>query len=135
MLDKIIEVIASVPPSAIITALLAIGVSAVMQKFKKWFALQSDRVINVILIALSFLTVGINALMESAAQNPALLGRNTMFFLGVVITMYTHIVKPANGFMADVKEYRARKDRVAASAVQPDVVVPTEAALANEFPA
>lgn len=125
-MESIVDFFSQVPPSTYEAIGTALGISVLLQGFKKWLQLQSPKVITFLLTALSFLATAIDYLSQSVASNPSLMGQRTMVIVGLTNILYHYIVKPTTNLVSDAKEYRLRKDRLAEGAIEnQDLLVPT----------
>ena len=117
LIDAALKILTHVPYDLVLQALAAAGVlSMVLQKFKKWFEVQSNAVINWINAAMAFVAVAIQYLMNAATQNPSILPGKALALMSLTVLVY-HApfigIKSLSQLIADVKETRERKDRVA----------------------
>lgn len=100
----------SIPWATVRDAVIAAGgVSVAVQVFKKWLALQSEKVITFLVGVVSFIAVGINYLMGAAAQNPMILGQRTAALVGLATLIYQAPgigIKTLSGILRDAKTLR-----------------------------
>ena len=106
MLDQTTDIIGSIPEAAYLAVFAGLGVSIVLQVFKKWLALQSDKLVTFLLMLMSFIPVALDYVMNQVAQNPAVLGSKTFLVMGLATTAYRYIVKPATTILEDAKKFR-----------------------------
>ena len=138
-MELVTQILNNVPVETVITALGAAGVlSIVLQKFKKWFELQSNSVVNWLNAIISFVAVAIQGLMSATAANPTLLPGKALGLMGLTILVYNtpYIgVKALSQLIADVKETRERKARTAEKNAAEEVpVVPIESVVPQVEP-
>ena len=100
------SILDSVPDKTLIYVLIGLLISVGLQFFKRWLSIQSDKVITFMLGAFSFIVVAIDYLISQAAQNPSILGGNTLMFMGATTTLYHYVVKPMTNIVRDAKAYR-----------------------------
>lgn len=131
LLTQILNVLNHIPLDTVLQALAAAGVlSVVLQKFKKWFELQSNSVINWLNAIISFVAVAIQSLTSAAQTNPSILPGKALGLMGLTILIYNTPyvgVKAISQLITDVKETRERKARTAeknAGEVDIESVVP-----------
>lgn len=79
----------------------------VMQLLKKWFGLDSTKVISGFTTALAFLSALLPQIISWTSLNPALLGPETAAVYGVATFLYIHVLKPFNNFSANYKAFKA----------------------------
>lgn len=118
-MDTVSQYLSSIPEGAYYALVAGLVVSLLLQFFKKWLQLQSDKVITFLLMCFSFASVAIDQLTNAVAQNPQALGGKTFLIMGIATTLYRYLVKPASTLVSDAKEYRLRKERLAADQQQP----------------
>lgn len=144
-MEQITTLLNAIPDGTFYVVAVGLVVSILLQVFKHWLQLQSDKVITFLLMCLSFISVAIDFLTQTVAQNPTAMGAKTFLIMGVSTTLYRYIVKPVTGIVQDAKVYRDGKVKAAESTTvtagssdAPEVVatpVTTAEAIANEFAA
>lgn len=100
----------NVPNGVYYAMLLATTISLILQRAKKWLEIQSDRVINFLGLALSFVGVAIDSLLSEASSNPSILGQRTLLVVGVIQLMYQFVIKPGHNLIRDAKATRQARD-------------------------
>ena len=128
VLDLLIRTWQNVPLETVFQALAAAGVlSLLVQKFKKWFEVQSNGIINLINLLLSGAVVMIQGLMTASAQNPTLIPGKALGLMSLTILVYHSVLKPISNISNEVKERKAQKARAAeksaAAVVVPEVPI------------
>lgn len=108
-INQIINQVTSVPPEFWQFLFVVLGVSALLQKFKKWFSLQSEKVITATLGLLSFVPVAIGYISAEVATNPAYLGPYTLTIMGGATVAYRFVIKPLTNILLDAKAERQRR--------------------------
>lgn len=106
VLSSINTMLDSVPDKSLMYLLIGVAISVALQFFKRWLSIQSDKVITFMLGAFSFIVVAIDYLISQAAQNPSILGGNTLMFMGATTTLYHYVVKPMTNIVRDAKAFR-----------------------------
>lgn len=81
-------------------------VSIVLQKFKKWLGVQSEKVVVFTLFLFSFIGSAISYFASAAVQNPMILGPETAMILSVALGFYHLIGKPFTNLLQDAKALR-----------------------------
>lgn len=119
-MDYANELLNSIPNSAYYVALASLIISVLLQKFKGWFNLKSDKVVTFLFMALSFLTVAIDYLVSAASANPTILGERTFVIMGVATVIYRYLVKPMSLLVNDAK--LARQNTVPSESFVPSPV-------------
>lgn len=110
-MENIVNTLSKVPWELIGSLLVTTGiVSVLLQKFKNWFKLQSDKVIVVMLGLLSFIPAALDYVNSVAAENPLVLGRNTLVIMGLSQPLYRFVIKPLTDVLIDAKAERARRE-------------------------
>lgn len=106
----------SLPWHTIGTLVGATGVASVLtQFFKKKLELVDKKVINTVLLAFSFAPVAIQYLMNTASQNPSILGGKALVVAGFASTViYPFVISPIDKLLEDAQAERARKEAAAA---------------------
>jgi len=121
-MDMLTEILNNVPAGTYWAVLAGFGVSLILQLLKKWLALQSEKVINFLLGALSFVTVAIQYLTTAVSQNPSVLGSRTTAVVTAALAAY-HFkylgIKDLTQLLRDAKAYRERKERVTTAGLVP----------------
>lgn len=133
-MENISDVVNNIPTStytALGLTLAAAGVSILLQLLKKWLSLQSDKVITILFIGLSFATAALDYLLSNASDNPKVLALRTFFLAGLATPIYRFLVKPATQLLVDAKIERERKAKSVAPVVNKEVPEAT----GNEFSA
>lgn len=87
-------------------AFTALGLSALMQKFKNRIS-KNPKVLVAITSTLAFATTAIPALLGWLSANPEVLGKYTAFTFMLMTLLYRYVVQPASSFISDVKDYKA----------------------------
>lgn len=110
MFESIMGFIVGLPgtvPTEVWTLLGASGiVSLLLQRFKKWFSLQSDKVITFFLVVLSALPAAYEALVAASVANPELFGAYTAMIMGAAQVVYRFLIKPFSNLVNDAKKLR-----------------------------
>lgn len=107
-MNSLLQIYHSIPWHSIWLLLGASGIaSTVTQLVKKKLSLVSKRVINGVLLALSFAPVAIQYLTTAAAQNPSILGGKALLVAGFASTVfYPFVIKPIDSLLTDAKAQR-----------------------------
>ena len=123
VIDLLVRTWENVPLETVFQALAAAGIlSMIVQKFKKWFEVQSNGVINLINLLLSGAVVMIQGLMSASAANPALIPGKALGLMSLTILVYHSVLKPIANLSADVKARKEQKARAAEkSAAQAEI--------------
>lgn len=103
-------------------------VSLALQVIKHKAEVQSKKVINFMLGAISFVTVAIHYLVQVAPQNPRVLALQTFLLMGVSSPLYVYLIKPIYSILLDAKAFRTNTD-TSLSVPASTPIVPT----ASEF--
>lgn len=123
IIDLLVRTWQNVPLETVIQALAAAGViGMVLQKYKKWFEVQSNGVVNFVNLVLSAAVVMIQGLMQATAQNPTLIPGKALGLMSLTILMYHSVLKPISNLTSDVKTRRETKARIAAKNAQVEEV-------------
>jgi hypothetical protein len=107
-----------------------LGVSIVAEVLKKVFKLDSAKVIQFLVVALSFVATGLAYIISAVHGNPKVLGSHTVEILGAANAFHTFIVSDASTFLDKVKaglnDENAKTQPVATvAAEQAPVAAPT----------
>lgn len=114
IIDLAVRTWQNVPLEAVFQALAAAGIlSLIVQKFKKWFEVQSNGIVNLINLLLSAAVVMIQGLITAQASNPTLIPGKALGLMSLTILVYHSVLKPIANLSTDVKERRAQKARIA----------------------
>ena len=132
LIGSIMELIGSLPWETIV-AIPAVGylISAVMQKFKKWFSLQSPWFINIVMVTLS----GLGALLDFLLTGGVALLNIPEYSLAIttVANLVYHAphvgVKSLTNLLGEVKDYRAKHQQN----TDPETVQPVAPATVEDF--
>lgn len=108
-MEALISFLVGIPQEVWIVLAEAVGVSALLQAFKHWLSLQSEKFIVFLLGALSFLTSVFDYISQQTAQDPTILGPNTLMIMGLATAVYRYGVKPTSNLLSDVRAFRAQK--------------------------
>lgn len=111
VIADIVNYVQSVPGEVWAAIGTMIGISAILQKIKTWFSLQSDKVITFVLSVLSFVPVVIDYINSQIAANPAVIAPRTLAIMGGATAAYRYIIKPATRLLQDAKIERERRLR------------------------
>lgn len=112
IIDLLVRTWANVPLETVFQALAAAGIlSLIVQKFKKWFEVQSNGIVNLINLLLSGAVVMIQGLMSASASNPSLIPGKALGLMSLTILVYHSVLKPIANLSADVKARREQKVR------------------------
>ena len=84
-----------------------VGVSIVAEIIKKVFKLNSGKVIQFLVVALSTVTAGLSYLITILHGNPAIAAGHAAEILGVANAAHTFIVSDLSAFVTKVKAYNA----------------------------
>lgn len=114
-MDTITDLV-NVSDGAMYAVATGLVISMALQSAKRWFNLQSDKVITFLLAAFAFIAAAVEYLLTIASQDPSILGQNTAMLVGIATVAYRYAVKPVSQFLHDVKEYRLRENRLQAEA-------------------
>lgn len=106
-MDSIVNVITDIPDGAYLAAAGGLGVSLLLEGFKKWLALQSDKIITFLLAAFSFMASAAEYLMTAVAENPTVLGEHTLVLAGSATILYRYVVKPGKLLLQDARAFRS----------------------------
>jgi len=121
-MEMVTEILNNVPNGTYLAVGAGFAVSLILQLLKKWLALQSEKVINFLLGALSFITVAIQYLTTAVSQNPSVLGTRTTAVVTAALAAY-HFkylgIKDLSNLLKDAKAYRERKERVTQAGLIP----------------
>lgn len=104
-----VELLNEIPNGAYIAVVGGLVASLFLQGLKKWLDLQSDKVITLVLISMSFIISAIDYLMQAVAVSPMALGQDTATIVGIATAFYRFIIKPANNLVVDAKTLRQSK--------------------------
>lgn len=110
LLDQVIQWLTNALP--FIAA--AGGVTVLLQLVKKWLSVQSDKVVNVLLVVFSAIPVAVNYLLQTVTVNPGTLGARTAAIVGLSTVLYQQLVKPTTNLLRDAKIERERRERLLA---------------------
>jgi hypothetical protein len=129
IVDSLAKVFGSVSPEQLLAVLGSAGVLAmILQKFKKWFEIQSSGVINLINFLMSAAVVMIQGLVSASAQNPRLIPQEAAGLMTLTLAAYhaPYIgIKALSQLITDVKTRREQKARLAEkNAEVAEVIVP-----------
>ena len=91
-------------------AFTALGLSALLQKFKNKLKIKSPKVLLGLTSVMSFATAAIPAMLGYLSANPQVLGKYTAFTFTFMTLLYRYVVQPTSAFMADVREYKQAKE-------------------------
>lgn len=132
-MDSVLELLNNIPTGTYEAIGAALGISVLLQGIKKWLSIQSDKVVAFLLSGLSFITVAIDYLMQAVHTNPSILGQQSVTIVGLSTILYRFMIKPASTLVADAKEYRLSKARLANEAVEnQDLLVDLVAPVASQ---
>ena len=113
ILDLITRIYQNVPLETVIQALGAAGgIGVVLQKYKKWFEVQSNGVVNFVNFVLSAVAVMIQGLLTASAQNPTMIPGKALGLMSITILLYHSVLKPISNLSSDVKSRKAQKARI-----------------------
>lgn len=111
------------------TALWALGGAGVVglaaQLFKKAFKLESDKVIQFLVVSLGFAVSGLQYVIGSHNIPPTVLGLHTAALVGLAQPLYIYVIKPADNFIMQVKSYNAGKVTPATASVTTTITTPS----------
>lgn len=97
---------------------LALGggsaVAVASQLTKRVFKLESEKVIQFLVMALAFMASGLQYVLSAHNIPPTVLGLHTAALLGVAQPLYLFFVKPADKFVQDVQSYNAAQSATGA---------------------
>lgn len=95
----------------VLTALWALGgasiVAAAAQLLKKFFKLDSAKVIQFLVVSLGFAVAGLQYLLGAHNIPPTVLGLHTVALVGIAQPLYIYVVKPLDSFFTKVQTYNA----------------------------
>lgn len=116
-----IKYVTSMPPEVWQAIGAMVGVTVLLQKLKKWLAIQSRTLITFVLAVLSFIPVVIDYINAHIATNPSVLAPRTILIMGGATTIYNTIGRWVIGVLTDAKALREQRD----AQVTPAASVPT----------
>lgn len=102
-------------------------ISVLVQKFKKWFSVQSPRVAWFLGLLFTGLGVGFQMLLSSDPNTWGVLRDNLTLAMTVLQPVYLFVIKPATQVIHEVEESRTAKVAVATEAVEVTPVATVEA--------
>lgn len=125
LFNQLKEIVTSIPWHTVGTLLGAAGITSLLTQFaKKKLELVSKKVINVVLLASSFIPVAAQYVMTTASQNPSVLGAKALVVAGFASSVvYPFIISPIDKLLKDAQAERARHDGTGSTPAVPSVNV------------
>lgn len=109
-------------------AIASLAIPVVIQKVKKWTNVQKTWVINIIVGALSIITVAVDGLLSNGVADFGQLGMRSAAIIATIQYVYPIIIKPATDVLEDVRELRLSRLNAVTSPIQNINLVPDQTA-------
>jgi hypothetical protein len=135
MLQKVLDILNNVPPGTY-EALLASGIiSPLLVGVKKWFSVQSERVMITLVVVLGMLAAAGNYLLHVPTQDPSIIALQGAVIAFMTQPVYFFFVKPLFGKISSTLEAAAKFNDEVKSAAEPAGGVPLSGiALPGQYP-
>ena len=102
----LVNIFLNTPVQIIVLLLGAAGVSVLSQVLKKWWKIENERWVFLLVLTIAFLASGLDWFLNSATLPATIIGIQTPLLIGIAQPFYFYFVKPLNLIIAG---YRANK--------------------------
>lgn len=139
-MNQIINFLSTIPPDVWTGLFAASGLPVLIEGIKKWFSLQSPRVIMTVTATLAFATAVLPFVIATAGQNFMALGPKWVAVIGIATLAYRFVIQPLSAALSNSKAYKAALatsalDNAAVATIQPPVEVLTAPVATTPAPA